>query len=148
MSNVLNGEELYLDPTKSYDFNIMCGFARYLCFGLPPGGFEGACITGDYELAAGRAHNSVRPRPGIAGSGWAGTADQDIVANLIEFVNQVFPEEARGGPLKQMQWCRNGGLSKNKDARLLFKLSNDVRWIRKCLGTAGITFDWETGEFH
>lgn len=147
MSNVMTGNDFGYRSDKLYDVNIIAGFARYLCFGLPPGGFEGTCIAGDYQLAMQRAHNSLRPRPSAAGGGFAGTASEDIVANMIEFVELNFPEESRGGPLTMMRWMQHDGLSTNKDARVLYKLGHDVRWIDQVLDRVGLDFDWETGSY-
>lgn len=147
MSNVAPGSDFGYRSDKLYDINIIAGFARYICFGLPPGGFEGTCIAGDYELATNRAHNSIRPRPAIAAGGFGGTASEDIVANLIEFAKDTIPEEGRGGPLSMMRWMQKDGLSKDKDARVLYKLGHDVRWINQILERSGLDFDWETGEY-
>jgi hypothetical protein len=146
-ANVAAGRDFGYNSDKLYDINIIAGFARYICFGLPPGGFEGTCIAGDYELATHRASQSIRPRPSVAGGGMAGTATEDIVANMIEFAKDNIPEEGRGGPLTMMRWMQKDGLSKDKDARLLYKLGHDVRWINQALHRTGLDFDWETGEY-
>lgn len=132
---------------KLYDLNIIAGFARFLCLGLPPGGFEGACLTGDYDLAIQRASPFLRPRVPVKPHYSPGTAREDIVGNLIEFAQLNIPEVARGGPLSQLRWMKVGGLSGDPDARILYKLGHDVRWIKSILRTYGIDFDWETGHY-
>lgn len=147
MSNVQAGNDFGYRSDKLYEINVIAGFARYICFGLPPGGFEGTCIAGDYDLASQRAHNSIRPRPSIAGGGFAGTANEDIVANMIEFAKDNIPEAGRGGPLSMMRWMQHDGLSTDKDARILYKLGHDVRWINQVLARVGLEFDWEEGSY-
>lgn len=133
------------DDLREYDYTIVQGFSRYLCFGLPPGSFEGACIAGEYYLAESKASAGLRSR---TSSTHPGSSPQDIVANLIEFVDENLPEMCRGGPLSQMQWCRKGGLKGvSADQRMLVKLSMKYDWITPALKGQNLLFNWATGDY-
>lgn len=146
MPNIIDGGVIGAEEGKLYDNGVIAGFARYLCFGLPPGGFESACIAMNYDLAMSRAANSLRPRPSQANQGWAGTADQNIVANMIEFVELNFPEEARGDWTKQIAWMHSEGFRRSPERRTMAKLSN-YKWIDIAMvNSMGLRFNWITGE--
>lgn len=88
-----------------YCVNTYRALLHYAAQGLHPGSFGRALLIGDPVLAECTAHRALRPvRRG-------GTAETDIVANMVALVQQRFPPMMHGSVAVFDTWIGHRGFA-------------------------------------
>jgi hypothetical protein len=148
----VEGDERLLDS------NILGVLARYLMWGLDCGNFGMQLVSRDdrpSDLAAMQLYRSASEhlRPDIYN--WRGDTSgcppehcyggkNDVVNNLLGFVRDRFPPEARGSREAYWAWCNKGGFhGQPKKDRMLMKLTGQYQWVEDILKLQGYTSIWD-----
>lgn len=100
---------------EKVDLGVLEDLQFYMELGLEPGGFTTSLLLGDYEEAYRRAHPLLKKE--VNGS-------DDIVFNMLRYVELYVPHVCRGSREKIQAWIQHEGLKGAPDmARVEYLLS-------------------------
>jgi hypothetical protein len=87
---------------KRYDTDVISSIAFFIIAGLDPGSFGRACLALDEKRAYECAHRALMPDA-------VGSDGQDIVANILGFVEEYVPSHLHDYQ-SITTWCEHNGL--------------------------------------
>lgn len=113
---------------KDYDVDVIASLGWFIIAGLNPGGFGTSLMMQDKEMCYARAHRHLHP-------GCPYTNGQDVVANMMEFVNEHFPSSLLADHTALQQWENQQGLlGADENTKMMLHIQNGdsawyLRWI-------------------
>jgi len=99
-------EELAHENNMALDMGVLEALVQYMNHGLNPGSFTIALLIDDLDSAYRLAHHHLLPHNHPAYRG------QDVVANMVRFINTYCPPCAHGNQNIVNAWMERGGLNK------------------------------------
>jgi hypothetical protein len=120
---------------KKYDIDVIRSMAIFIVAGLYPGSFAEACILQDRVRAYKMAHALLKIEH----------AGQDIIANMLEFVEQHFPRTLLDNTDLMSEWPSHGGLL-NVDYKVKMQMYLECGhdpWFLKLINPEFLDYIWQ-----